>query len=167
MDQCCALVQRTVDPDGWVSGFRTIIGNDERQYNAPGVRVPMLSLSRVLPPGNAHYPFLEYHSSADTPEAASFPHMAASRDLVLAMVDALEGNRTPVNAFRGEVFCARYGIHIDWYKNPEGHRALFEVMFHLDGTRTVADIAEACGISFEATRETVDELARHGLVTFR
>ncbi|HEX3157271.1 MAG TPA: DUF4910 domain-containing protein [Gemmatimonadaceae bacterium] len=166
MNQVCSMVMRARDPDSWERGFRGVIGNDERQYNAPGVRVPMVSLSRVLPPGQPHYPFREYHSSADTPATASFEHLAQSRDMVLAMIDALEGNRRPVNVFRGEVFCARFGIHIDWYTNPEGHRALFEVMFHIDGTRTVADIAQACGISFDATRRTVDELARHGLVTF-
>ena len=40
------------EPDGWTGAFRTIIGNDERQFNAPGVRVPMLSLSRVRRPGD-------------------------------------------------------------------------------------------------------------------
>ena len=44
-------------PDGFVGPYRTIISNDERQFNAPGVRVPMLSISRVEDPESlqSHY----------------------------------------------------------------------------------------------------------------
>ncbi len=167
VDRCFELAMRREDPDGWSSAFRTIIGNDERQYNAPGVRVPMLSLSRVQRTDHPEYPYREYHSSHDTPDVVSWEHLERSRDLVLRMIDTLEANRVPQNEFRGEVFCARYGIHVDWYTNPEGHRALFEVMYLIDGTRSVADIAEACGISFEAVRLTLEELRRHGLVSYR
>jgi aminopeptidase-like protein len=87
--------------------------------------------------------------------------------MVLAMIDTLEDNRVPVNDFKGEVFCARYGIHVDWYTNPEGHRALFHVMYQIDGTNTIAEIARRCGIPFHAAKLTIDELRRHGLVHYR
>jgi len=48
LDQCFAVAMKNYDPNSWIGAFRTVIGNDERQFNAPGVRVPMLSLSRVL-----------------------------------------------------------------------------------------------------------------------
>jgi aminopeptidase-like protein len=70
----------------------------------------------------------------------------------------------PVNRFQGEPFCSRYGIFVDGYTNPQGNRALFDILFLIDGTRSIADIAAQCGISFEAARQTIDELARHGLV---
>src|SRR5205814_5902547 len=101
-------------PDGWTGAFRTIIGNDERQFNAPGVRVPMLSLSRVLRPDDSNWPYPQYHSSDDTPGAVSETHLHKSVDLVLAMIDVLENNRVPINNFKGEVFCSRYGLHIDF-----------------------------------------------------
>ena len=34
----------------------------------------------------------------------------------------------------------------------------------VDGTRSVADIADACGISFDAAHATIRELERRGLV---
>ena len=45
------------------------------------------------------------------------------------MVDALEDNYVPLNRFRGEPFCSRYGIFVDGYANPQGHRALFDILF--------------------------------------
>jgi hypothetical protein len=69
-----------------------------------------------------------------------------------------------VNRFAGEVFCSRYGIHIDAFTDPEGHKALFDLLFLIDGTRSVADLAAECGIFFDAARRTVDELRRCGVV---
>ena len=167
MDQCCALALRARDPQGWTGPFRTIIGNDERQYNAPGVRVPMPSLSRVLHPSTPGSPYREYHSSHDTPDLVPARRLEESRDLVLAMIDTIEQNRTPVNRFSGEPFCSRYGIHLDPYENPEGNRALFDLLFLIDGTRSLAALAEACDISFDGVRRTVQEFERHGLVELR
>lgn len=164
LDRLFTLVLKAREADGWTGPFRSIIGNDERQFNGPGVRVPMLSLSRVLPATHPQWPYPQYHSSADNPSICSSRRLAESRDLILAMVDALEANRIPVNRFQGEPFCSRYGIFVDGYTNPQGNRALFDILFLVDGTRSIADIAARCGISFEAARGTIDELARHGLV---
>ena len=81
------------------------------------------------------------------------------------MLDGLEENVVPENRFKGEPFCSRYGIFVDGYTNPEGNRALFDILFLIDGHLSIADIAQRCGISFEAARGTVAELRRHGLVS--
>ena len=166
VDQCFTMGMHAHDPQGWTGPFRTLIGNDERQFNAPGVRVPMLALSRILPPSSPDYPYREYHSSQDTPDRISYNALDDSRDLVLRMIDTIEANRTPVNAFKGEVFCSRYGVHVDWYTNPEGNRALFDILFLIDGTRSIAEIANTCGISFEAARQTIAMLEQHQLVSY-
>jgi aminopeptidase-like protein/aminoglycoside N3'-acetyltransferase len=166
LDRVWSRALRRADPANWVGEFRTVIGNDERQFNGPGVRVPMLSLSRVLHASNPAWPYLEYHSSLDNPGLASAARLEESRDVILSMIDALEANRAPRNRFKGEAFCSRYGVFVDGYANPEGHRALFDVLFLIDGTNSIADIAERCGISFEAARATVDELHRVGLVEY-
>ena len=167
IDRCFAQALRGYDPRGWTTPFRTLMGNDERQFNAPGVRIPMLALSRQLRPSDPEFPYREYHSSQDTPERVPPGSLEESRDLVLHMLGMLERNVTPVNRFAGEVFCSRYGIHIDPYSNPEGNRALFDIMFLIDGTRSVTDIANACGVSVEAVEGVVRELRRHGLVNIR
>jgi aminopeptidase-like protein len=166
VDRCFTLAMRESDPYSWTGAFRTLVGNDERQFNAPGVRVPMLSLSRVLRTDDENHYFDEYHSSDDTPDRVPPGSLEASRDLVLRMIDTLEANVVPVNRFKGEVFCSRYGINIDPYVNPEGARALFDIMFLIDGTRSVADIAEECRIPFSSAKATLDELRRHGLVEY-
>jgi aminopeptidase-like protein len=166
-DRCLKEVLREVDPKGWVGAFRTVVGNDERQFNAPGVRVPMLSLSRVMPKGSSDWPYYpQYHSSEDTPECTSPLRLAESRDLVLRMIDAFEGSRIPRNLYQGEIFCSRYGLNIDVYRDREANRALFDIIFLIDGTRSLAEIARICEIPVESAKNVVEELQRHGLVAF-
>ena len=82
------------------------------------------------------------------------------------MIDAIEGNQVPVNLYKGEIFCSRYGLNVDVYSNPEGNRALFDIIFLIDGTRSVAEIARICGVSIDSTRSVVEELRRLGLVEY-
>jgi aminopeptidase-like protein/aminoglycoside N3'-acetyltransferase len=166
-DRCLSRALKECDPDGWTSPFRTVVGNDERQFNAPGVRVPMLSLSRVGQRRAGIWPYYpEYHSSHDTPELASVARLADSRDLVLKMIDTVEGNRVPVNRFQGEIFCSRYGINIDAYTSPESNQALFDIIFLIDGTRSVAEIARICNVSIESASRVVAELRQLRLVEY-
>ncbi len=185
VDRCFAKALSQHAPDGWTGAFRTIVGNDERQFNAPGVRVPMLSLSRVLKDKFAGiYAYAEYHSSEDTPSKVSWPHMVDSTKLVLHMIETLEassstqiplaaipvkGNqpssRVPINHFKGEIFCSRYGLHLDFAIDPERHRAFFNILYLIDGINSVAEIAQRCNTSEKAVEETLKVLAQHGLVS--
>lgn len=165
VDRSFRTAFKSLDPQGYTGAYRTIIDNDERQFNAPGVRVPMLSLSRVeAPKSSGKPPYREYHSSFDAPAIVSQERLEASRELVLGLINAIEHNQRVVNQFKGEIFCSGYGIWIDYRVNPEGHRRLFEIMERCDGTRSVADIANELDIPFQSVWEIVELLNTKGLV---
>jgi aminopeptidase-like protein len=165
-DRCLGTAFSGLDPQGYQGDYRTIIDNDERQFNAPGVRVPMLSLSRVAAPkATGRPPYPEYHSSLDNPSIVAQARLEASRDLVLGLIDAYERNQYVVNNFKGEIFCSGYGIWVDYRVNPEGHRRLFEIMERCDGEHTIADIACELSISFQSVWEIVSLLESKGLVS--
>jgi aminopeptidase-like protein len=165
VDRCTNAGFMDLDPQGYLGAYRTIIDNDERQFNAPGVRVPMLSLSRVeAPKASGRPPYLQYHSSLDTPAIVSEERLEASSRVVLGLLDAWERNAYVVNKFKGEIFCSGYGIWVDYRLNPQGHRRLFEIMERCDGGHSVADIACDLGISFQAVWEVVSLLESKELV---
>jgi aminopeptidase-like protein len=166
VDACFVSALRQYAPTGWTAPYRALLGNDERQFNAPGVRVPMLSLMRVLPTDAPDYPYREYHSSDDTPAIVSPARLAESRDLVLRMIDAVENSRVPINRFAGEICCSRHGLHIDWYSDPNGHRAMFAILDLLDGTRSIAQIAHATGQSVDVVARVLDRLEVRGLIRY-
>jgi aminopeptidase-like protein len=168
-DKTLVAALRGVSPEAYVGPYRSIINNDERQFNAPGVRVPMLSLSRVEHPElveTMYRPYKQYHSSGDTPAIVSQERLEDAREAVLAMAAAFDRNAYVVNHFKGEVFASGYGIWIDYRVNPEGHRNLFKIMERCDGTRTVADIALELEISFQAVWEILTSFAEKKLVSF-
>lgn len=167
VDRALSQALGEFDPSGWTGEFRTVVGNDERQFNAPGVRVPMLSLSRVMRETHNGWPYYpEYHSSHDTPNLASPKRLAESCDLVLKMIDAIEDGQVPVNRFQGEVFCSRYGLNRDAYSDAEANRAFFDIIFLIDGTRSVGAIARECNTSIELVKEVVQSLCERGLVEY-
>ncbi len=168
-DKALVSALRGIAPDAYVGSYRTIINNDERQFNAPGVRVPMLSLSRVENPNSPEArfnPYPQYHSSADTPDIISEARLIHARDTVLALLDAFERNQYVVNNFKGEVFASGQGIWIDYHVNPEGHDHLFKIMDLCDGEHSIADIAVALDISFQAVWNTASLLVERSLVWF-
>lgn len=164
LDQCASDVLLSRDAGAWTTPFRTLAGNDERQFNAPGVRIPMLSLTRQLPPGDPNFPYREYHSSADTPALVPSRRLEESRDVVLAILNAFDAVTLPALRVPGEVCCSRHGLFIDPQLDPEGSRALFDVLFQLDGTRTMAQIAHACHITEATATRIVARLAERGLL---
>lgn len=168
-DQALVSAFRGHVPEGYVGPYRTIIDNDERQFNAPGVRVPMLSLSRVVNPHlpeSRFAPFPEYHSSDDTPAIVSQERLADASAAALALVRAFDSNQYVVNQFKGEVFASGHGIWVDYRLNPQGHRNLFQIMERCDGERTVADIAMELDLPYSAVWELLSQFAEKGLVTF-
>lgn len=167
-DRALVTALAGAEPAAYVGAFRTVIDNDERQFNAPGVRVPMLSLSRVVDPhlpDSRFAPYPEYHSSLDTPAIVSEERLEQSVQLVLQLVDAFQSNRYVVNHFKGEVFASGYGLWVDYKTDREEHRRRFEIMDRCDGARRVADIADELHLSFQQVWEVVALLFEKGLVS--
>ncbi|NOH11592.1 MAG: DUF4910 domain-containing protein [Chloroflexi bacterium] len=168
-DKALVAFFKDINSENHVGPYRSIIDNDERQFNSPGVRVPMLSLSRVenpASPDSRFQPYPEYHSSHDTPEIVTQARLEIARDTVLAMIRANDSRTYVVNKFKGEVFASGAGIWVDYRVNPEGHRRLFQIMERCDGQSTVADIALELDIPFEAVAEIVAQLEEKDLVYF-
>lgn len=156
------------EPGAYIGGFRTVIDNDERQFNAPGVRVPMLSLSRVVNPHlpeSRFYPYREYHSNLDTPAIVSEERLENSAGLVQELLAAFDRNRFVVNHFKGEVFASGYGLWVDYKSDAAGHKRRFEIMDRCDGSRRAADIAIELGVSFQDVWDVVERLLAKGLVS--
>ena len=163
-DQCLRHVHLAAEPDAWCAPYRGVVGNDERQFNAPGVRVPMLSYSRALPWGAPHRPYREYHSAADTPATVSEESLEQSKRTVLAMLEAWDANDFPRNLYKGEVFLAGYNLAVDRHRQPDAHRDMLRIMDCIDGTNSIVQIAERVQLPFAQVSRFVEQLRAAGLV---
>jgi aminopeptidase-like protein/aminoglycoside N3'-acetyltransferase len=166
-DRLAMAALQEIDPAARTGKFFNVVMNDERQFNAPGVQVPMLSLSRLENTVVEGYLFAAYHSHLDSPELAPPVRLRESKAAALKIIDFWEANRTPVNRFKGEVFLSRYGITYDFLGDTLDSIALFNVMFMLNGEHSILEIAERCNITFSQARRIVEMFHRRGLVEMR
>jgi aminopeptidase-like protein len=139
--------------------FRTIIGNDEMVFDSPGVRIPMISVSR--------WPYPEYHTSDDNPNLVVPESLTHARDAILDLIRYLEADYVPVRNFRGPLFLSGYGLWVDWRKNRKLNRALEWVINNLEGDYSVSELAAKVDVDFWELKEWLDKALGHGVITKR
>ena len=163
LDAICERVLRKHDPDVRVTPFMNNVLNDERMFNSPGIRVPMLSLSRVLPREHKLWPYREYHSSLDVPENANFENLDRSIDIVMEIAMAIEESCVPVPLFKGEIFTSRFNL-LDY---GSMYTLIHSVPYHLDGEKDIQQIADLTGFSVEKVEEFLVLLQKEGLIAWK
>lgn len=170
----------SIDPDASFHRYRTVIGNDERQFNGPGVRIPCVSVSRVRQPvlisaaRTEHeklWPYDTYHSHLDDPAHCDFDALERSVEVLWKCLLNLEADAIVDAHFSGEIFLSKFGINeeleVSWYRDPVAYKTLFDAMDRIDGSRTISDIALEIGADFSSVLRIVEVLERHGLASRR
>jgi aminopeptidase-like protein len=163
-DKIFRLIHNRTEDGAWTGNYRETIGNDERQFNAPGIRIPMLSYARCYKRENPHWPFAQYHSDKDNLDITNPEKLDRSKENILAMIRALESDYYPVNKFKGEVFLSGYGIAVDRNKNLNLHRNMLRIMDMIDGTNTLTDIAGKLDLDFTEVLDFTEKLYRNDLI---
>jgi len=137
-------------------------GYDERQYNSPGINLPVGCLMRTP---NGKYP--EYHTSADDLNFISPQALASSVRQLLKVVDVLESNTSYVNLFpKGEPQLGRRGLYrlMGGTKNDSLEQAMLWVLNFSDGANSLLDIAERSGVEMSALARISELLLEKGLL---
>ena len=175
------------DDASMVVGFREgEFGNDEIAYDVGGVGIPCGSMLRA--------PFDEYHTDADNVDSVSDSNFEQSVDLILKMIDVLEGNARLERKFTGlpclsspelglylsPEFVSNVQVLVDekplsWELSPEalkvipGAASRLNKMMTLlpcmcEGEYTVLDLAERVDLPFEIVSTYTDLWAEKGLL---
>lgn len=134
--------------------------SDERQYNSPGIDIPVAVLSKSL--------FLDYdayHTSLDDLDYVTPENMAASLKLYTSLLTGLENNRRyRVTIQGGEPQLGPRGL----YPQAGGGRHYFdeisEFLAYADGENDVLDIAERHGRSVSDYASAISVLTEAGLI---
>jgi aminopeptidase-like protein len=136
-------------------------GSDERQYCAPGVDLPVCSVTR-----SKYHEYLEYHTSLDNLDFISPDALEGSLDLFRSIVLILENNSKPVVATLGEPQLGKRGLYPNLStKNAWSEIAdLMNIISFCDGNHDMIDIASKCRIPISKVMENIHTLTQHGLV---
>ena len=132
-------------------------GYDERQFCSPGFDLPVGRLGR-----SSHGEYPEYHTSADDLDFVHPSRLAESLDVLLAVVEVLEGEATYVSTSqKGEPQLGRRGLYRTTGGDVDGkavEMAYLWVMNQSDGGRSLLDVAERAGMPFPVVRAAADAL---------
>ncbi len=138
-------------------------GSDERQYCAPGVDLPVVSLMRSKYHTKG-YP--EYHTSLDDLTVITPQGLQGSYELHKACLEKLEGSEYYRVTSLGEPQLGRRGLYptVSTKKSKELVRDMVNVLAYADGLHDVSELSSRTGISLENIRPIINTLLSHGLV---
>ena len=130
-------------------------GSDERQYQAPGVDIPMVAFCR-----SKFHVFPEYHTSADNLDFISPAGLQGSFDVMKKVIDTLEYNRFYKVTTLGEPQLGRRGL-VPTMSSKETYQqtlALKDLIAYADGTNDLVDISNIINVPVDVLIPLIDKL---------
>jgi len=138
-------------------GFFEGYGNDERVYGWPTYGIPGVAIQR--------FPFAEYHTSDDTPAIVSPSYLLEALNVAEQFVTLLEKDYVPCWRNRLPPYLTRRGLYFDSKFDTEPfHRFNNLVQFHIDGKRSVLDLAALSGVAFSDLVSYLDQFVKQQLI---
>lgn len=136
-------------------------GSDERQYNAPGVDLPVVAFCRSK---YGEYP--EYHTSADNLSVISPEGLEGAYDVMTKVIEALEIN----DKYKVTVLCepqlGKRGLYptISQKGSYDEVEAMTNVIAYADGKNDLFDISKIIGIPVAELVPIIQRLKDNGLI---
>ena len=130
-------------------------GSDERQYQAPGVDVPMVCFCR-----SKYHVFPEYHTSADNLDFISPAGLQGSFDVMVKAIQSIEHNRYYRTQTLGEPQFGKRGL-VPTMSSKETYQstlALKDLVAYADGRNDLIDISNIIGVPVDRLIPLVDKL---------
>ncbi|HMO51460.1 MAG TPA: DUF4910 domain-containing protein [Kiritimatiellia bacterium] len=162
IDRAVALALRDGAPGHVIQEFSPY-GYDERQFNSPGIRLPVGLFTR-----SPHGTYPEYHTSADNLDFIRPDSLIDSLEKLIAVMTILEGDGTYLNTQpRCEPQLGRRGLYDQLGGANDRHQQQMAMLWVLnlsDGEHSLVDVAERSGLPFGLIRDNADRLVSAGLL---
>jgi len=135
--------------------------SDERQYCAPGIDLPVVSMMR-----SRHGNFPEYHTSLDDLSAISPRGLEDSFTALRTTIELLEENAKYENQTLCEPMLSRHGLYrsLGTKQADESARNLLNFLSYADGQNDLIDICAITGMSVADAIEAKQALSGVGLI---
>jgi len=135
-------------------------GSDERQYQAPGVDIPLVCFCR-----SKYHEYPEYHTSADDMSIVSPEGFKGTYDVMVKCFNALEKNKKYRVTCFGEPQLGKRGL-MPTISSKETYKATLhmkDMVAYADGTNDLFALSEIIGAPIEEIIELSDKLLEAGL----
>ena len=136
-------------------------GSDERQYQAPGVDIPLVCFCR-----SKYHVYPEYHTSADNLDIISPDGLAGSLDVMIKCINLLEANETYTVTCLCEAQLGKRGL-MPTMSSKETYQdtlALKDVLAYADGTNDIIELSNIIEQPSERVIKVCSQLFDAGLL---
>lgn len=118
-------------------------GSDERQYNAPGIELPVVGFCRTK---YGEYP--EYHTSADDMDLISPDGLQGAYEILIQWIECMEHNKKYKMNVLGEPQLGKRGLYptISQKNSYDGITAMMDLITYTDGKNDLFDISRIIGV---------------------
>jgi len=136
-------------------------GSDERQYNAPGVDLPVACICRSK---YGMYP--EYHTSKDNLELISPSGLQGAYEVYRQCIEALEGNRVYQVQCLCEPQLGKRGLYptISQKGGYDEVNAMVDFIAYADGKNDLIEISNIIGVPVRRLIDIAARLRENGLI---
>tara|TARA_B100000989_G_scaffold298684_1_gene289098 strand:+ start:1481 stop:2749 length:1269 start_codon:yes stop_codon:yes gene_type:complete len=136
-------------------------GSDERQYCAPGVDLPISSITR-----SKYNTYKEYHTSLDNLKFISIKGLQQSFNLYKNIILEIEKNSYPKSKTVGEAFLSKRNLYPSIGKNKNTNNLYLNISSYADGTNSIEDLSRLCKQPLKITNIAIQKLIKCNLLEF-
>lgn len=136
-------------------------GSDERQYCAPGVDLPVVSIMR-----SKYAEFPEYHTSLDDLNFVTPAGLEGGFLILKKAIEAIECNLTPKILVLCEPQLGKRGLYPNLSTKNTGDivRSMMDFLAYCDGSLSLLDIAEIINVPISELYKIFQTMNANGLV---
>jgi len=136
-------------------------GSDERQYNAPGVDLPVVSIMR-----SKYESYPEYHTSLDDLDLVTPQGLAGAYDVLKGCITLIEENARYRIACLGEPQMGKHGLYPTLSKKSSSLavKEMMDFIGYCDGTRDLDEISELIKVPVERLKPIIADLRKAKLL---
>jgi aminopeptidase-like protein len=136
-------------------------GSDERQYNSPGVNLPIASIMRTK---YGVYP--EYHTSDDNFKVVTKKGLTKSFDLIKKIIKKFDKEVIPISVFKCEPFLSKRQLYpsISTGKVAKFNTQLLDFLMYSDGTNRLSYIQKKIKIKKKEAQKIYKILKKNKLI---
>jgi len=136
-------------------------GSDERQYNSPGIDLPIGSIMR-----SKYGTYKEYHTSLDNLDYVSEKGLNGSLEAYKQCIDLIERNRTYKTTCLCEPQLGKRGLYETLSTKNSGidSRNIINVLAYADGKHDLIDMYNKTNIRYLKLYKIVDVLLKYKLI---
>ena len=136
-------------------------GSDERQFNSPGIDIPITSIFR-----SKYGEYKEYHTSLDNFKIVSFKGIKGGYSVALKAIQILDKKIIPKSKITCEPFLFKRNLNIANIQLKDFKSTILHFLQYSDGKNDLKKISNLIGLDFIKTKKIYNFLIKNNLLEY-